>query len=500
RRVRGQAGPRRGVRRWHPRGDARRRGGDGDRHRPVGEIACGGAGARPALETDDRLPPRHRRGLGRWRPRRDFRPRVRGGRAGARRRPGAHHRRHCPGARARRRARFSDAQPHDRRIPAGRVGRGVRAAYHARGVPRLRTLHHAGGTERRARSPLHGGAGDEGRRAGGRRYRPASAHRRSERNLPRLGPPDALTVSRSWVEAILAAGVVPASYVPEASVGRTDVEEFTGADPVEDPELRVHSLAGARPLAPVAVGFLDGIEQWRVVGYAGVTPIVRAHVAAAIRLRGADRRPRTIAEAAEELAITRLDHLPAAVRAALEETGVSVVEISAEDAGQPARALPAARIEVQRARATLERRLAERQLSRLGADEWLVVDGVLSDSPTLPAVHRTSVFRPKSRGARREIHSWYLRLWPWEGNDLLYGLLRLEARAHPETVARASAISAWLTTERAPLATPDRRWDRLLYPIHDVETYLRARAPRDLVSHPASRIPHPGSRFPRTGS
>src|SRR5207244_2017690 len=184
---------------------------------------------------------------GRWRPRRDLRPRVRGGRTGARRRAGAHHRRQCPCARARRRARFSDAQPHDRRIPAGRVGRGVRAAYHARGVPRLRTLHHAGGTERRARSPRYGGTGDEGRRAGGRRYRPASALRRSERYLPRLGPPDTLTVSRSWVEAILAAGVVPASYVPEASVGRTDLEEFTGADPVEDPELRVHSLAGARP-------------------------------------------------------------------------------------------------------------------------------------------------------------------------------------------------------------------------------------------------------------
>src|SRR3989454_1827544 len=221
---------------------------------------------------------------------------------------------------------------------------------------------------------------------------------RSERYLPRLGAPDTLTVSRSWVDAILAAGVVPASYVPEASVGRNDLEEFTGADPVEDPELRVHALAGARSLAPAAVGFLDGIEQWRVVGYAGVTPIVRAHVAAAIRLRGADRRPRTIAEAAEELAITRVDHLPAAVRAALAETGVSVVEISAEDAGQPARALPAARIEVQRARATLERRLAERQLSRLDADEWLAVDRGLSDSPTLSA-HPRAVGVVKSHGA-----------------------------------------------------------------------------------------------------
>src|SRR5207249_4151972 len=138
-------------------------------------------------------------------------------------------------------------------------------------------------------------------------------------------------------------------------------------------------------LARSAVGFLDGIEQWRVVGYAGVTPIVRAYVAAAIRLRGADRRPHTIAEDTDELAITRLDHLPAAVRAALEGTGVRVVEISADDAGQPARALPAARAEVQRVRAALERRLGEQRLTALGADEWLVVDGVLSDSPALSA-------------------------------------------------------------------------------------------------------------------
>ncbi len=331
-------------------------------------------------------------------------------------------------------------------------------------------------------------------------------------------------MARSWVEAIVAAGAVPASHIPEASLGRLDVEEFTGADLVEDPDLRVHPVAGARALAPAAVHFLDGIEQWRVVGYAGVTPIVGAYVATAIRRRGPppDRRPRTVAADAEEFAVTRLDRLPDAVRTALAATGVRVVEFAPEDAGQPARALRAAHGEVQRARAALERRLAERCLATLGADEWLVVDGVLSDSAalsahpralgvvkshgaqyfegvdleralTVPAGHRTSVFRPKSRGARREIYSWYLRLWPWEGNDLLYGLLRVEARAHPDTVALASRASAWLTDERAPLATPDRRWDRLLYPIHDVETYLRARAPRDLIPTPASHLPRTGS-------
>jgi len=338
-----------------------------------------------------------------------------------------------------------------------------------------------------------------------------------------------MTVSGSWVEAVVAAGAVPASHVPDASLGRGDLEEFTGADPIEDPELRVHPLDDVRPLAPAAVCFLDGIEQWRVVGYGGITPIVRAHAAAAIRRRGPDRRLRTVAEATEEVAITRLDRLPAGVRRALEAAAVRVLEFPADDAGQPARALAAARIEVQKTRTALERRLAEQRLPALAADEWLVLDGVLSDSTalsehpralgvvkshgaqyfegaeleralTLPDGHRTGVFRPRARGARRDIYSWYVRLWPWEGNDLLYGLLRLEARAHPDTLALAAPLAAWIRAERAPIATPDRRWDRLLYPIHDVETYLRARAPRDFTSHPASRIPHPGPRLPRTGS
>src|SRR5207245_2460546 len=106
---------------------------------------------------------------------------------------------------------------------------------------------------------------------------------------------------------------------------------------------------------------------------------------------------------------------------------------------------------------------AEAVAARLGAEEWLVVDGLLSESAklaghpralgvikshsaqyfegadvltalTCPAGARTSVFRPRGR-ARHEVYSWYLRLWPWEGNDLLFGLLRIEARAHADTVA-----------------------------------------------------------------
>lgn len=329
-------------------------------------------------------------------------------------------------------------------------------------------------------------------------------------------------MSRSWVEAIVAAGAVPASCVPEAAAGRADIEEFSGAELVEDSELRVYSLSDVQPLAPPAPAFLDGIEWWRVVAYGGVTPIVRAHVAAAVRRRGPQRRLRTVYEDFRELVVTRLDALPGPVREALTGTGVDVVEFPAEDAGQPVRAIQAARREVERARMALERALGECCAAQLAADEWLVVDGVLSDSATLaahprtlgvikshgaqyfegpeleraltlPVAHRTSVFRPRPRGARREIHSWYVRLWPWEGNDLLYGLLRVEARADAETMAQASRLSAWLVRERAPVSAPDRRWDRLLYPIHDVETYLRTQLPRDLFPPAAARLPSTAS-------
>jgi hypothetical protein len=209
-------------------------------------------------------------------------------------------------------------------------------------------------------------------------------------------------------------------------------------------------------------------------------------------------------------------------RRALTEHCPDVVEISIEEAAQPGRVLELARRAVDRARQGLERDLAERCLARLDNAEWLVVDGLLSVSGklaghpralgvikshgaqfftgmdleralTVPAAHRTSVFRARGGHARNEVYSWYLRLWPWEGNDLLYGLLRIEARADAATIAGATVTSGWLLSERAPLATPDARWDRLLYPLHDVETYLKARAPRDFLASRASRLPRTGT-------
>jgi hypothetical protein len=231
-----------------------------------------------------------------------------------------------------------------------------------------------------------------------------------------------------------------------------------------------------------------------------------------VRRRGAERRLRTVFEGARDFAIAPLAGMVPERRRALTEHCPDVVEVSIEQGTQPARMLELARRAVDSARQALERELAERCLARLGEAEWLVVDGLLSVSGRLAGHPRalgvikshgaqfftgTDLERaltvPSAHHARNEVYSWYLRLWPWEGNDLLYGLLRIEARADAATIAAATGTSGWLLAERAPIATPDVRWDRLLYPIHDVETYLKARAPRDLLASRASRLPRTGT-------
>ncbi|HXM38806.1 MAG TPA: hypothetical protein VN908_09150 [Gemmatimonadales bacterium] len=331
----------------------------------------------------------------------------------------------------------------------------------------------------------------------------------------------------TWWRALVEAGAVPAAFVPPASTGRTDLEDGaeagTVADVVEDAELQAHPVlerSAARP--PTAVSFLDGIERWSVVAYDGVVPVVRAYVAAAVRRRDARGALHTTHQRARDFAIAPLELMNAARRQALSAHCPDVEPVAGERVGQPALFLETVEAAVRRARARLERELAEACLETLAAGEWLVVDGLLSLSPTvarhpralgvikshgaqflegrgleraltLPAGHRTSVFRVRGGHTRTEVYSWYLRLWPWEGNDLLYGLLRVEARAHSETVTRAAEVSGWLLAERAPLATPDARWDRLLYPLHQVEEYLKSRAPRDLQLRRVSRLPKTGT-------
>jgi len=319
----------------------------------------------------------------------------------------------------------------------------------------------------------------------------------------------------TWWHALIDAGAVAGGL----GQGAWDLGETVTYDTsiVEDSELQTHPIpTNPQPLIPNPVSFLNGIQRWSVVAYDGVAQIVNAYVAAAVCRRDDRGVLHATFERSRAFAVAPLDRLSPTLRPLLEQAAPDIELVDGELVGQPARYLEQVESTVRRARAHLERELAEAATAALGSDEWLVLDGLLSRSPavarhpralgvvkshgaqflegrgleralTLPAGYRTSVFAVRGGHTRTEVYSWYLRLWPWEGNDLQYGLLRVEARADRETIARAPALSGWLWAERAPLATPATRWDRLLYPLHHVEEYLKARAPRSPAAR--SRLP-----------
>ena len=319
----------------------------------------------------------------------------------------------------------------------------------------------------------------------------------------------------TWWHALIDAGAVAGG----AGLGAWDLGETATYETsmVEDSELQTHAISPSpQPLVPGLVSFLNGMQRWSVVAYDGVAQIVNAYVAAAVCRRDDRGVLRATFERSRAFAVAPLDRLSPTLRPVLQQAVPDIEPVDGELVGQPARYLEQVESTVRRARAHLERELAEAATAALGADEWLVLDGLLSRSPavarhpralgvikshgaqfldgrgleralTLPAGYRTSVFAVRGGHTRTEVYSWYLRLWPWEGNDLQYGLLRIEARADRETIARAPALSGWLLAERAPLATPATRWDRLLYPLHHVEEYLKARAPRSPAAR--SRLP-----------
>jgi hypothetical protein len=93
---------------------------------------------------------------------------------------------------------------------------------------------------------------------------------------------------------------------------------------------------------------------------------------------------------------------------------------------------------------------------------------------------RTRVMRIAPRG-RRAVFSWYLRLRDPVGHDALWGLVRIEVAETEDPTPRADLVSRWVLAERAPLAAPDARWDRMAYGIRSVEQALGA------VARPAWR-------------
>ena len=265
------------------------------------------------------------------------------------------------------------------------------------------------------------------------------------------------------------------------------------------------------PLPSRFSSFLDGIQRAEVKAYHGPIPIVYGYGAAVVR----NRVDRQMQKHPRDLLLEReAVFFPFRLLDPRDLFGDSLDGIPVEDTSPPAHEpLPLfpptlyarAAESVSRWRERIERSVAERWCKESSSDEWLLADGTLTISPELAgcpravgviknhrtrffdgddartllglrAGERTSVFAPQSR-SWTPVHSWYLRLRDPSGHDVFWGLVRVEIAQSNESSRIADEVSGWLLAENAPLSLPDARWDRLLYPIHDCEQFLKARAP-----------------------
>ena len=292
-------------------------------------------------------------------------------------------------------------------------------------------------------------------------------------------------------------GLTPASVVPEASSGRLEEASIRPARLTEGQALRTIAF-GPPEDWPEAVAYLDGIQRSEIIGYAGSAPLFVAELAAAVRERR-DRRLQTVVEARRTVVLARPAALAAAGDALLP---LEAIPLPDTDPAHPLRDFLNAGEALDQERGALEIVVGGRYRDQ--SDGWLVVDGTLSVSPEwaedprmvaiskshsilpfegadleqylrLPCGHRSSVFAPATRSLA-PVRAWGLRLWPWDGKDLLYGLVRVEVAPSNGSTEQADAISRWIMADRAPVSAPDRRWDRLLYGMYSVEQYLKARA------------------------
>ena len=275
---------------------------------------------------------------------------------------------------------------------------------------------------------------------------------------------------------------------------------------------RLRAIDAGTPETSGFTAFLDGIQRADVMLTLDSVPIVYAFGSAVIRERAA-KQMRTLRTDGAEMIKERealffpSQHISLEQMRSLAGSAHDLIDTTPEGS-EPLPLFPPllyarAKHSVNRWRENLERELAERWFAKPSG--WLLIDGSLTLSArlatssnavglvkshrtrffdgdearvmlSLKAGQRTSVFEPKTWQGT-PVRSWYLRLRPAERRDVFWGLVRVEVSAAHDA-AIADRISQWLLAETAPLSLPDARWDRLIYPIHDCEEFLRARAPR----------------------
>lgn len=304
------------------------------------------------------------------------------------------------------------------------------------------------------------------------------------------------TLFRALRRTLTQAGGEPAVAVPDGVTSRVDQPRHSAATLVEAPFGVIDP--GPAQVQDLPVAFLDGIQRTGLVGYIDSMPVLGARVAAGVRLREG-RRTRAVVELRADVVVARAEALR---RMGSAPGGARLVPIEDDAPAHPLADIDMARAAVDRERARLERDAAA-AWRRISARGLLVVDGSVTlnrewatdqfmvgvvkshsimpfagaDAQLylgLPPGQRTTVFSPASRHVE-PVHSFALRLHPFRGIDLFHGLIRVEYAARDRVTEHADALARWLLAERAPLADDPRR-DRLLYGVHDVERWLRARA------------------------
>ena len=338
-------------------------------------------------------------------------------------------------------------------------------------------------------------------------------------------PPDSLHAMRGRLRALLAAAGAegdPADGdgppLEAQALGHPEPARLSAAAPIEGHALRARRVgpppAGEAPLQFTA--FLDGTQSSHAVAHLAGLPVVRGTVAAVVRVR----RQRAMGTWAfgprvERRVYAPCAYLPPALCDVVHALGAEVRDTTAPGPDgavpppHPLALLDRAVHFVQADREQAERALAELWCRRQSAEGgFLCVDGGIQGSDAVAAAgcavgvvksHRTlyaegdalrvvlalgagersTAFRV-SVGRRAPVASWYLRLRDPRGRDPMWGLVRIEARlpapgeAPDDASRRFDAVSRAVLAEAAPLALPDGRWDKMVYPIRDCEQFLKA--------------------------
>ena len=265
------------------------------------------------------------------------------------------------------------------------------------------------------------------------------------------------------------------------------------------------TVARAIPGAPTPAfeAFLDGVQESRVALAVRGVPIVWGRIAAVIRRRVNRRLYTWERPIVDGRLYAPLSVLDAETRASLADAPIVDTSRSEDDAlisRHPTHVIEQALHAVQRERERAERILAERWCETVAKP--LLVDGSISGSDIvaghrcavgvvkshrqlyasaalldlilgLASGERTPVVRIAPRN-RTPVHSWYLRLRDGVAHDALWGIVRVETAESGDPTTRADEVSRWVLAERAPLALPDARWDRMAYPVRECEEFLRA--------------------------